>query len=310
MLLVVAPLALFADARIAAGLACCLAALALWRAAALQERERLRRARPADASTVVRQLSAWLVRRRRGPVVSEQARERGREYATGVQDGAYATLDEVIDRLAETLRLLPPAPGDSAVPVPGGRPRRAPKPVRTEPAQPPAPGEPRARRPRERPVPASRTPADPPEERPYQVRRGPVPAAPPPAAGQPEAPAAGQPERPYRLRRGPEPAAPPPAAGQSEAPAAGQPDRPYRVRRGPVPAVPPPTHPEQVHRPRRGTEPAGSPPAHSEQVHRPRRGTEPAIPTPPRPERPHQPHQPRRGPEARSTDTGAIPTRA
>ena len=292
MLLVVAPLALFADARIAAGLACCLAALALWRAAALQERERLRRARPADASTVVRQLSAWLVRRRRGPVVSEQARKRGREYATGVQDGAYATLDEVIDRLAETLRLLPPAPGDPAVPVPGGRPRRAPKPVRTEPAQPPAPGEPRARRPRrtgsprrdrqpgERPVPASRTPADPPEERPYRVRRGPVPAA------------------------------PPPAAGQSEAPAAGQPERPYRLRRGPVPAVPPPTHPEQVHRPRRGTEPAGSPPAHSEQVHRPRRGTEPAIPTPPRPERPHQPHQPRRGPEARSTDTGAIPTRA
>src|SRR6266542_648781 len=116
MLLVVAPLALFADARIAAGRACCLAALALWRAAALQERERLRRARPADASTVVRQLSAWLVRRRRGPVVSEQARKRGREYATGVQDGAYATLDEVIDRLAETLRLLPPAPGDPAVP--------------------------------------------------------------------------------------------------------------------------------------------------------------------------------------------------
>src|SRR5205823_11672348 len=33
MLLAVAPLALFGDPRLAAGLACCLAALALWRAA-------------------------------------------------------------------------------------------------------------------------------------------------------------------------------------------------------------------------------------------------------------------------------------
>jgi hypothetical protein len=116
VLLVVAPLAMFAgDARIAAGLACCLAGLALWRAATLQERERARRSRPSDAASVIRQLSALLVQRRREPIVSEEARQRGREYATGVQDGAYATLDEVIDRLAEALRLLPPAPGERSV---------------------------------------------------------------------------------------------------------------------------------------------------------------------------------------------------
>src|SRR5882724_10030104 len=61
MILAVALLAAFSDnARIAAGLACCIAGLALWRAAALQERDRARRARPADAATVIRELTSRL----------------------------------------------------------------------------------------------------------------------------------------------------------------------------------------------------------------------------------------------------------
>src|SRR5262249_9837960 len=108
-LLAAAPFAILAgDARIAAGLAYALAALALWRVAALQERERRRQSRPADVATFVRELSGWLARRRRDPIVSEEAKERGLEYATGVQDGAYAVLDDVLDRLAEILRMLPP----------------------------------------------------------------------------------------------------------------------------------------------------------------------------------------------------------
>ncbi|MBI3689094.1 MAG: hypothetical protein HY241_17450 [Actinobacteria bacterium] len=108
MLLVIAPLAVFwGDSRVVAGLACLVAALALWRAAMLQERERLRGSRPNSAADVVRQLSAWVTQRRRDPIVSKTALDRGQEYATGVQDGAYATLDEVLDRLAELLRMLP-----------------------------------------------------------------------------------------------------------------------------------------------------------------------------------------------------------
>jgi hypothetical protein len=109
MLLVIAPLAVFwADGRmVVAGLACCLAAVALWRAATLQARVRAALARPSSAADVIHMLSGWLARRRRDPIVSQSALGRGREYAAGIQDGAYATLDEMMDRLAELLRMLP-----------------------------------------------------------------------------------------------------------------------------------------------------------------------------------------------------------
>lgn len=109
MLLVVAPLAVFwGDSRIVAGLACLVAAVALWRAAVLRERERMRAPRPHGAADVIKHLSTWVAQRRRDPIVSQAARDRGAEYAQGVQDGAYATLDEVLDRLGELLRMLPP----------------------------------------------------------------------------------------------------------------------------------------------------------------------------------------------------------
>jgi hypothetical protein len=109
MLLVIAPLAVFwADGRVViAGVACCLAAVALWRAATLQGRVRAVLARPSSAADVIHMLCGWLAQRRRDPIVSRSALERGREYAAGVQDGAYATLDEMMDRLAELLRMLP-----------------------------------------------------------------------------------------------------------------------------------------------------------------------------------------------------------
>ncbi|HSV68201.1 MAG TPA: hypothetical protein VLJ59_20225 [Mycobacteriales bacterium] len=126
MLLVIAPLAVFwGDARVVAGLACCVAALALWRAAALQEKLRVSRGRPSNAADVIRQLTGWVAQRRREPIVSQSALDRGREYATGVQDGAYATLDEVLDRLAEMLRVVqapggqPPAPPTRPAPSRG-----------------------------------------------------------------------------------------------------------------------------------------------------------------------------------------------
>src|SRR5262249_61549630 len=117
--------------RIAAGLAYALAALALWRVAALQERERRRQSRPADVATFVRELSGWLARRRRDPIVSEEAKERGLEYATGVQDGAYAVLDDVLDRLGEILRMM--APGERGRGAGGGRRRGGPPPPRARP---------------------------------------------------------------------------------------------------------------------------------------------------------------------------------
>src|SRR5262249_57661965 len=122
----------------------------VWRGGGVQERERRRRIRPGDAATVVRELSGWLARRRRDPIVSEEAKERGLEYATGVQDGAYAVLDDVLDRLGEILRMM--APGERGRGA-GGAGRRGRPPARPSPRPPSRPPPPPVARPRPPPPP-------------------------------------------------------------------------------------------------------------------------------------------------------------
>jgi hypothetical protein len=306
VLLAAVPLAFFAgDGRIGAGLACCVAAFALWRAAALQERERRHRSRPGDAATVLRGLSEWLVRRRKAPIVSEEARERGVEYATGVQDGAYAMLDDVIDQVAEAMRLLPPAdrPGGHARPRGGsagavatGPPRGSgghrashragapPTPARRREAQPrPEAEPPRGRQRREAPTPppgpgwSGRPPTAPPGSRPRPGQPPPTPpgqaspvAPPPPGAPPPgiqsPGPGSSSPQS---------PGSPPSGTRPPEHPGRGSSDPPGRSRSSP-PADSEPE--EQPYRPARRPQ---RPPGSTGPTDRPREPSGPAHPASP-----------------------------